>query len=109
MAVTQDLLAGDVDLTNCDREAIHIPGSVQAHGFLLALALTEGEGFRVVVASENASTYLHRSTEEILHAELKQVLPLEMEGLLRSGLLSEGASGDFAGFIGTTRLSASNG
>jgi chemotaxis family two-component system sensor kinase Cph1 len=109
MAVAQDLLAGDVDLTNCDREAIHIPGSIQAHGFLLALALTEGERFRVVVASENAATYLHRPMDEILHAELEHVLPLEMEGLLRSGLLSEGASGDFARFIGTTRLAAANG
>jgi light-regulated signal transduction histidine kinase (bacteriophytochrome)/CheY-like chemotaxis protein len=25
-----------VDLTNCDREPIHIPGSIQPHGFLLA-------------------------------------------------------------------------
>ncbi len=26
-----------VDLTNCDREPIHIPGSVQPHGALLAV------------------------------------------------------------------------
>jgi two-component system, chemotaxis family, sensor kinase Cph1 len=26
-----------VDLTNCDREPIHIPGSIQPHGFLIAL------------------------------------------------------------------------
>ncbi|MEO7524655.1 MAG: ATP-binding protein [Ferruginibacter sp.] len=26
-----------VDLTNCDQELIHIPGSIQPHGFLLAL------------------------------------------------------------------------
>ena len=26
-----------VDLTNCDREPIHIPGSIQPHGFLLAV------------------------------------------------------------------------
>ena len=25
-----------VDLTNCDREPIHIPGSIQSHGCLLA-------------------------------------------------------------------------
>jgi light-regulated signal transduction histidine kinase (bacteriophytochrome) len=25
-----------VDLTNCDREPIHIPGSIQPHGCLLA-------------------------------------------------------------------------
>ncbi|WP_230292025.1 HWE histidine kinase domain-containing protein [Croceicoccus sp. Ery5] len=29
--------SGAVDLTNCDREPIHIPGSIQPFGFLLAL------------------------------------------------------------------------
>jgi light-regulated signal transduction histidine kinase (bacteriophytochrome) len=27
-----------VDLTNCDREPIHIPGSIQPIGFLIALS-----------------------------------------------------------------------
>ena len=27
----------DLDLTNCDREPIHIPGAIQAHGYLVAL------------------------------------------------------------------------
>jgi chemotaxis family two-component system sensor kinase Cph1 len=26
-----------IDLTNCDREAIHIPGNIQPHGFILAI------------------------------------------------------------------------
>ena len=104
MTVSQDLLPGDVDLTNCDREAIHIPGSIQAHGFLLGLALTDEENFQVAVASENAADYLHRPVASILNHSLSAVLPLEIEGLLRRGLLSEGASGDFARFIGTIRL-----
>lgn len=29
-------MSADVDITNCDREPIHIPGSVQSHGFMLA-------------------------------------------------------------------------
>lgn len=29
---------GEADLTNCDREPIHIPGSIQPHGAILALA-----------------------------------------------------------------------
>lgn len=40
-----------VDLTACDREPIHIVGSIQPHGFLLALALPE---LTVVQASANA-------------------------------------------------------
>ncbi|MFC5390370.1 hypothetical protein ACFPH9_13330 [Brevundimonas bullata] len=29
--------AASVDLTNCDREPIHIPGAIQPIGFLVAL------------------------------------------------------------------------
>lgn len=43
---------GAVDLTTCDREPIHIPGSVQPHGVLLALREPE---LVVVQASANAS------------------------------------------------------
>lgn len=32
-----DLAFGAADLTNCDREPIHVPGSVQPHGLLLVL------------------------------------------------------------------------
>jgi len=28
---------GEVDLTTCDREPIHVPGAIQPHGVLLAL------------------------------------------------------------------------
>ncbi|MCB1716726.1 MAG: hypothetical protein KDK05_16490, partial [Candidatus Competibacteraceae bacterium] len=36
------LLPGEeVDLSNCDREPIHIPGSIQAHGALLVLRVTD--------------------------------------------------------------------
>ncbi len=30
-----------VDVTNCDREPIHIPGNIQSHGFLLAIDKTD--------------------------------------------------------------------
>ena len=39
-----------VDLTNCDREPIHIPGSIQPHGVLLVM--TEPE-LVVIQVSEN--------------------------------------------------------
>src|SRR4028119_1987688 len=31
-----------LDLTACDREPIHIPGSIQPHGILLAIRLPDG-------------------------------------------------------------------
>jgi chemotaxis family two-component system sensor kinase Cph1 len=44
-----------IDLTNCDREPIHIPGAIQPHGVLLALRERDGV---VVQASANASARL---------------------------------------------------
>jgi len=43
-----------VDLSNCDREPIHIPGSIQPHGALLAF---DADG-RLAVHSDNATTLL---------------------------------------------------
>jgi light-regulated signal transduction histidine kinase (bacteriophytochrome) len=43
------------ELTHCDREPIHIPGSIQPHGALLALA---ADGRTVAQASANAADWL---------------------------------------------------
>ena len=48
--------APQVDLTNCDREPIHIPGAIQPHGVLLAF----DEAGRLVSFSLNAATHLGR-------------------------------------------------
>ncbi|WEF24216.1 HWE histidine kinase domain-containing protein [Paracoccus sp. S3-43] len=49
-------LAGQpIDLTNCDREPIHIPGSIQPHGCLLAC---DNTARRVVYRSANAAAML---------------------------------------------------
>ena len=58
-----------VDLTNCDREPIHVPGSVQPFGFLLAL----GADFTICVASENVSAYLGLEHFEIFQRRLSDV------------------------------------
>ena len=52
-----------VDLTNCDREPIHVPGSIQPFGFLLALL----SDFSICIASDNAAAYL-----DLHHADLLQ-------------------------------------
>lgn len=46
---------GEADLSNCERELIHLSGSIQPHGVLLVL--TEPR-FVVVQASANTSTVL---------------------------------------------------
>jgi light-regulated signal transduction histidine kinase (bacteriophytochrome) len=45
-----------VDLSNCDREPIHIPGSIQPHGFLLQC---NGELSKVLRHSANAGALLN--------------------------------------------------
>ena len=40
-----------INLTNCDREPIHIPGSVQPFGFLLGLV----SNFSIALASDKPS------------------------------------------------------
>ncbi|WP_159950706.1 HWE histidine kinase domain-containing protein [Rhizobium sp. 18065] len=48
--------AHSVDLSNCDREPIHIPGSIQPHGFLLHC---DRELSKVLRHSANAGAMLH--------------------------------------------------
>ena len=58
-----------VDLSNCDREPIHIPGSVQPFGFLLALS----SDFAVSMASDNLPDYLGLDRTEVLQRPLAEI------------------------------------
>ena len=60
-----------VDLTNCDTEPIHIPGSIQPHGVLLGVDETD---WRVAVVSRNAEELLGRPVADMLGAPLAAVL-----------------------------------
>lgn len=60
-----------VNLTNCDTEPIHIPGSIQPHGVLLGVDETDG---RVAVVSRNAEELLGRPVAAMLGAPLAAVL-----------------------------------
>jgi light-regulated signal transduction histidine kinase (bacteriophytochrome)/CheY-like chemotaxis protein len=59
-----------VNLTNCDREPIHVPGHVQPFGFLLVLV----SDFTVCMASENAPDYLGGDLGGLLQRPLAAVL-----------------------------------
>lgn len=63
-----------VDITNCDREPIHIPGAIQPHGVLLAL---QEPGLLVTQASENASTLFSCGLSDIVAKPLSSVLSVE--------------------------------
>ncbi|MCU0544419.1 MAG: GAF domain-containing protein [Oscillatoriaceae cyanobacterium Prado104] len=60
-----------VDLTNCDREPIHIPGSIQPHGVLLAI---EPATFKILQVSNNSRDWLDRAPQELLGKSLSQLL-----------------------------------
>ena len=58
-----------IDLTNCDREPIHIPGSVQPFGFFLALL----SDFSICMASTNVADYLGIAYAELFQRPLHDV------------------------------------
>lgn len=60
----------EVDLTNCDREPIHILGSVQPFGFLLAL----NSDWVVVHASTTSLRFLGAPAEALIGKPLTQML-----------------------------------
>ena len=62
-------MRAQVDLTNCDREPIHIPGSVQPFGFLVALQ----SDFTICMASDNVEAYLGRGPTEIFGKPLQGI------------------------------------
>ena len=81
-----------IDLTNCDREPIHIPGSIQPHGVLLVM--TEPE-FVVIQVSENVVDHLGVRVEDVLTRPLSALFDrssVEAVGTALSGGPSERAN-----------------
>ena len=67
---------GQADLANCDREPIHIPGSIQPHGALLALT----PEWRIVQAGGDTLRFLGVGPEELLGRYISEWLsPSELE------------------------------
>jgi light-regulated signal transduction histidine kinase (bacteriophytochrome)/CheY-like chemotaxis protein len=60
-----------IDLASCDREPIHIPGTIQSHGFLLVCA---GHQHRVVHASSNIATILDDPAENLIGKPLERLM-----------------------------------
>src|SRR6476646_5049313 len=60
-----------VDLTDCDREPIHIPGTIQPYGVLFVLA---EPALTVAQVSENVSDHFPLRVEDILGQPLSSVI-----------------------------------
>lgn len=59
----------DSNLTTCDTEPIHIPGSIQNHGFLIAL----NKDLIVKYCSDNISSFLDVSAQQLLGNHLGEI------------------------------------
>ncbi|WP_316799301.1 ATP-binding protein [Pedobacter frigidisoli] len=83
-----------VDLTNCDKEPIHIPGKVQSHGFLIAV---NKASYTISYVSENAETFVGNPVSTILdqpvsalNGSITQQDPdFNLEDVLRLGIIKK--------------------
>ena len=71
MDLTELVSSELVDLTNCDREAIHIPGMIQPHGVLLTL---QEPDLTILQASQNTIEFLGIPAESLINHSLAQFL-----------------------------------
>ncbi|GAB3173969.1 ATP-binding protein [Telluribacter humicola] len=75
----------DVDLTSCDREPIHIPGSIQSHGFLVAV---HKDSYLIKKVSTNISQYIRASAEALIDQPV-QVLDAYIASTVPGSALEE--------------------
>lgn len=61
-----------IDLTNCEKEPIHIPGYIQPHGVLLAI--NPIDDFRIAQCSRNTEQLLGISAESLLGQSLEELI-----------------------------------
>ena len=80
-----------IDLTNCDREPIHIPGAVQPYGVLLAM---REPALDVVIASASSSKLLGRPASELIGHRFEELFGASAANDVRS-MLSRPASTAF--------------
>ncbi len=66
-----DAVGQGVDLSNCDREPIHIPGRVQGHGVLLALREPQ---LTVVQVSDNAARLIDLPADQAIGMSIDRLV-----------------------------------
>lgn len=74
-----------VDLTNCDREPIHIPGGIQPHGILIAVS----PELQILQVSENVRQMLGLNPIALLGQSVIELVPPRAREMLRHELLNK--------------------
>jgi two-component system, chemotaxis family, sensor kinase Cph1 len=69
-----------IDVTNCEREPIHIPGSIQPHGILFVLA---EPAFTIVQVSENIAGFFGFTPDTVLNQSIDTIIGQENAATLR--------------------------
>lgn len=72
-----------IDLTNCDKEAIHIPGLIQPHGILMVL---EESKLNIIQISQNTIDLLGIPPQDILGQTLKVLFNNRQIQLIKKSL-----------------------
>ncbi|MFB2970707.1 ATP-binding protein [Aerosakkonema sp. BLCC-F183] len=97
MKLTEFITANNVNLNNCDREQIHLPGSIQPHGVLFVLSEPD---LQVEQVSNNTEIFLGISPDSLLGQNLAILFDDEQIGKIKNCL-----NGDFEN-INPLKLSA---
>jgi chemotaxis family two-component system sensor kinase Cph1 len=79
---------GEADLTTCDREPIHIPGSIQPHG---ALLVVDRQSLAIEQAAGNTAELLGVAVNEIVSWSVPDLVTTEAETFIRAQLAAPAA------------------
>ena len=86
MSSSQSFITGEVNLTNCDREAIHLLGHIQPHGILIVIAEAD---LKIVQISENTSSFFDIPASSLINQPLQKLFPQSQIDILVPLLLQE--------------------
>ncbi|QLE44132.1 GAF domain-containing protein [Nostoc sp. C052] len=75
-----------IDLTNCDREPIHIPSLIQPHGVLLVL---QDPTLKIIQVSSNSQEVVGRQPDELLGKPLSDLLNVKQIKLIQQCLTED--------------------
>jgi chemotaxis family two-component system sensor kinase Cph1 len=75
-----------IDLTNCDREPIHIPSLIQPHGVLLVL---QDPTLEIIQVSSNTQEVVGRQSDELLGKSLSNLLDTKHIKLIQKCLAED--------------------